>query len=147
MGRDALVVRRGADVDVTIKFHSPPTNANGNKPSVNHLDLIVGNVTGPASKGTASWEASTNPTAHVAKTFSGAEIAPLGDNWYVATCRLSNVSGPIYLRLRATNLAPGTPDMTDAAGNPLPDVAGSNTAAKAWGSLWFYSNPIWVEVQ
>jgi hypothetical protein len=57
----------------------------------------------------------------------------------------------MYFRLRGTNLAPNTPDETDAAGNPLPDYLvtanqGIDGAAEAWKDLWFYSNPIFVYV-
>ena len=147
MGNEALSVRRGKDVVVTIKFHSPAVNNNGDSPKVDHLDLIAGKVTGAAVKGTASWDASTNPTAQVIKTFKGRSIQKLGNGWYAVTYLVPNVQGPMYLRLRATNLAAGTVGMTDAAGNPLMDIPGANTAANAWKSLWFYSNPVWIDVR
>ncbi len=147
MGSEALSVRRGKDVVVTIKFHSPDVNNNGDSPKVDHLDLIAGKVTGPAIKGTASWDASTNPSAQVIRTFKGRSIQKLGNGWYAVTYLVPNVQGPMYLRLRGTNLAANTPGMTDAAGNPLMDVPGANTAANAWKSLWFYSNPVWIDVR
>jgi hypothetical protein len=147
MGSDALNVRRGSDVVVTIKFHSPPENSHGDVPTVDHLDLIAGNVTGPASKGTVSWTASTNPSTRVVRTFPRAELQSLGDGWYAAACTLTDVQGSLYLRLRATNVVPNTPVMTDVAGNPLVDVPSGNGAAKAWKSLWFYSNPLWIDVR
>ena len=67
----------------------------------------------------------------------------------------------MYLRLRGTNLAPGTPNETDAQGNPLADelsyvdvpnpsdptqTVHINTPDVAWGDLWFYSNPIFIHV-
>jgi hypothetical protein len=118
--------------------------------------------------------------------------------------RLEGVRDSQYVRLRGTNLKPGTPWETDADGNPLPDLftnqgaigsssnpavpanvnlkilcktAGSNlpendklytgTAINgcpnhlpevngqkysafdvaAWSDLWFYGNPIFVEVE
>jgi hypothetical protein len=53
----------------------------------------------------------------------------------------------MYFRLRGTNLPPDTPNETDAEGNPLADsLVGANTVAKAWADLWFYSNPIYIQV-
>jgi hypothetical protein len=147
MGRDALTVPRGKDVVVTIKFHTPLTNNNGDSPKMDHLDLIAGNVTGAAVQGTASWDASTNPTAQVVKTFEGKSLQNLGNGWYAATYLVHNVQGAMYLRLRGTNCAPNTPGATDAAGNPLMDAPGANSAANAWKTLWFYSNPVWINVK
>ena len=147
MGRDALTVRRGKDVEVTVKFHTPRVNSNGDSPMVDHVDLIAGSVTGPAVKGSASWDASTNPTAQVVKTFDRKSLKKVGEGWYSATYVVRNVQGPMYLRLRGTNLAAGTIGMTDAAGNPLMDQVGANSPANAWKSLWFYSNPIWINVR
>jgi hypothetical protein len=147
MGNDALSVRRGKDVEVTVKFHTPRVNNNGDSPKVDHLDLIAGSVSGPAVKGTASWDASTNPSAQVVATFKGKSLRNLGDGWYAATYKIHNVQGPMYLRLRGTNLAAGTPGMTDAAGNPLMDAPGASSPANAWKSLWFYSNPVWINVR
>lgn len=147
MSRDALAVRRGDDVVVTIKFHTPAENNNDEKPSVDHLDLIAGSVIGPAAKGTASWEASTNPSAHVVGTFDSGALQELGDGWYAATYLLPRVEGPMYLRLRATNVPRNTPGMTDIAGNPLMDPQSADGERTAWKTLWFYSNPIWIDIR
>ena len=58
----------------------------------------------------------------------------------------------MYYRLRGTNLAQGTPGLTDEAGNPLVDtpfnsVKGTNNAEANFADMWFYSNPIYVNVQ
>ncbi|MEI7814557.1 MAG: hypothetical protein WCJ13_07185 [Coriobacteriia bacterium] len=147
MGRDALTVSRGNGALVTIKFHTPATNNDGSSPKVDHLDLISGSVTGPAVKGTTSWDASTNPSAEVIRTFKAENLRELGNGWYAATYSLPSIHGSMYLRLRATNLAPNTPGMTDAAGNPMMDAVGANSPANAWKSLWFYSNPLWIDVR
>jgi len=69
---------------------------------------------------------------------------------------LKDVEGNMYFRLRGTNLPPGYPNETDAAGNPLIDdmVCGTGQAAplcndsnKAYADLWFYSNPIFLETE
>jgi hypothetical protein len=75
-----------------------------------------------------------------------------------------------YFRLRGTNLPVSTPNETDANGNPLIDdlsnrnsvacthadcpthlnnVAGTKYSSydvAAWSDLWFYSNPVFVQV-
>jgi hypothetical protein len=145
MGRDALVVPAGGSVTVTVKFRAPHRNNHNDPVNVDHVDLIAGDVTGPAVRGTASWDATANPTARVVKSFSGADIVDLGNGWRAATCTIDHVSGPIYLRLRGSNVPVNTLGMSDATGNPVPD---SGTAARAtWKSLWFYSNPIWIDVR
>ncbi len=107
-----------------------------------------------------------NPSARVAATFSNA-------NWTAAATRrtmtftIPNVTVPIYVRARGTNLPPGTPNVTDAAGNPLIDYDTRNVVCadpacpahmptgddgtkrvdadvRGWGSIWFYTNPIFI---
>jgi hypothetical protein len=57
----------------------------------------------------------------------------------------------MYLLLRGTNLAPGTANQTDEAGNPLSDAlameAGVDPLTKARTDLWFSSNPIFIEMR
>jgi hypothetical protein len=85
------------------------------------------------------------------------------------TFRMPAIQASQYLRLRGTNLPVSTPFETDPAGNPvkdfdavskipcaevgcpshLPVVAGvrySSLDVAAWADLWFYSNPIFIEV-
>jgi hypothetical protein len=83
----------------------------------------------------------------VIKTLTRRDWTRDRDGYYVA-----HVSVPadrdMYFRLRGTNLAPGTANETDASGNPLADsLMAPNTPAKAWADLWFYSNPIFVNVK
>ena len=52
----------------------------------------------------------------------------------------------MYFRIRGTNLALNTPDELDGEGNPLPDIAEENNGVKAFSDLWFYSNPVFVEL-
>jgi hypothetical protein len=74
-----------------------------------------------------------------------------------------------YIRLRGTNWAQGATNQTDAQGNPLvdeldyidypnpktdglkadgsPDLVHGNTPDNAWADLWFYSNPVFVDVK
>jgi hypothetical protein len=87
------------------------------------------------------------------------------------TFRIDNVTADQYVRLRGTNLPPAVPFETDSVGNPILDFnadlkipctdaacpahlvqtpAGVKTSSldvAAWADLWFYSNPIFIEVQ
>jgi len=143
---ETLIVRRGSEVWVTIRFRSPRLNNNGQVPVVNHVDLIAGPITGPAIDRTTA----ANPGARVIKRFYSYDWES-EDGWHVVRYRLTDVTAPVYLRLRGTNLAPGTPGETDAEGNPLIDspldVPCANTPQAAFADLWFYSNPVFVQVK
>lgn len=120
--------------------------------------------------------AAKNTSASVIKTFNGASWKSSGE-FHRMTFRLpAPVTASQYIRLRGTNLPPGVPNETDANGNPLADLAtNAGTPANlaipcshascpdhlavvagqkyvsydvaAWSDLWFYSNPIYVEVR
>lgn len=62
-------------------------------------------------------------------------------------CQLHNVGHDCYIRLRGTNLGVNVANET-SNGEPLSDaLMGTNNAAKAYADLWFYSNPIFADVQ
>jgi hypothetical protein len=136
---ETLNVRRGSDVWVTIRFRSPKVNYNNQAPTVNHVDLISGPITGPASDRTVD----TNPGTNVVKRFYSNDWHHEA-GWNVIRYRVSQVNAPFYLRLRGTNHPVGTG--TDAFGNPLVDT-GTNTPQAAFADLWFYSNPIFVKIE
>ena len=152
---------------------SQPLNA----PVLDHIDVIGGLVTGYVSpSNTAAYAgligsaAASNPSAALAKTFNASSWTAQADGTRRMTYRISAVSATQYLRLRGTNLPVATPFETDASGNPLLDfgsagkipcadascpahmntVAGVKYASNdvsAWSDLWFYSNPVFIEVQ
>lgn len=148
MGDEALKVKSGKDVLVVVKYHSPSRNNNGDKPNVDHIDLIGGDITPAPAKGTPGYAAATNPTTKVLRRFGKGRAQSLGKGWYADTYVLEDVDGPMYLRLRGTNLPVNTPNQLDAEGNPVVDDAiGANTPAEAYKDLWFYSNPLWIDVK
>ncbi len=148
-----------------------------NAPVLDHIDVIGGKVTGYVSPtdtanyaGLIGSPAASNPTAALAKTFNASTWTALPDGTRKMTYRIPAVTASQYVRLRGTNLPAATPYETDANGNPLLDfgsqgkvpcsdamcpshmttVAGvkySSLDVAAWSDLWFYSNPIFVEVQ
>ena len=132
-----LKVAPGASITITVSWHSPAFNNYGAVPKVNHVDLISGEVTGkisPMSPGYATQV--TNPSTKMAARFTNSAtftIKPTAD---------------MYFRLRGTNQPVDFYPQTDANGNPLNDeLEYPNDEAKAWADLWFYSNPIFIDVQ
>lgn len=126
----ALTVAPGGNVEVTIRFLDPATsNAGGQNPTVKRVDLIVGEVTGPVE----NRDADTNPTTRVEARFTANEWSTDGD-YTVITHTLENLTTDSYLRIRGTN---GT-EM-----EPSPDPTGEDP----WSDLWFYSNPVFLELR
>ena len=160
MGQD-LQAKPGQKVTITISIHSPKQNANGDAPNVNHVDLIVGNVTGLISASSPDYATKdTNPSTRVLKTFTRRNWKTSKGGWNTMTVSVG-ASNDMYFRLRGTNLAANTPNQTDAQGNPLVDTltyapipnpadggatmtAPVNSPDLAWADLWFYSNPIFL---
>jgi hypothetical protein len=124
-----LNVSRNSSMTVDISFcHPSSPNANGDSPVVNRVDLIIGDVTGVFADPTTSSTAGTR----VIERFDV-------DDWraengcFAMSYTLPSVSSPIYLRVRGTNTTELEPEL---------DLRGENP----WQDLWFYSNPIFVEV-
>ncbi len=143
-----LAAGSGSDVTVTIRFKSPATNYHGDVPVVDHVDLIAGNVTGLVDPSSPEFRTNkTNPSTHVVQRFTAADWTVDGEGFNVITTTVTDVSNDMYFRLRGTNLGVGVKNQTGAGGGPLIDMKmGKNTAAKAWADLWFYSNPIFIDV-
>lgn len=195
MGR-TLVVPSGASVTVTLAFTQPtapnfsPYSFNNplltpvgiaqplNRPIVDHVDIIRGDVTGvipPGAPGYAFPAGTTaasvanyvaNPSAQVVATFNNATWTAAGQR-RTMTYTIPSVTAPTYVRARGTNIPPGTPFVTDAAGNPLLDFTTSANApcadpacpphmpitggvrrvsndVRGWANVWFYTNPIFI---
>ncbi|HEX3077636.1 MAG TPA: hypothetical protein VHQ24_12305, partial [Lachnospiraceae bacterium] len=153
-------------VKLTIKFQSPSTNNYAqytahstevtNQVSVDHVDLICGEITGKLN--TSEYGKESNPTTTILKSFNKKDWgAPDAKGFYTITYEVTADKNRYY-RLRGTNLAAGTVGYTDESGNPLKDAAYSKTSVpdfntrvnqindRNYRSLWFYSNPIFVYV-
>uniref|UniRef100_UPI000D367333 S-layer protein n=1 Tax=unclassified Variovorax TaxID=663243 RepID=UPI000D367333 len=153
----------GETLSVTIRFKSPERNnyeyqlgsgvfANV-KPVVDHIDLIVGDVTGPETPGTPGYARDTNPSTRVLKRFTRSDWK-LDADGYFAVSYTVKAGNNQYFRLRGTNLGTDVPNET-AAGEPLPDAQTTGTDnvarfnainARNYSDLWFYSNPVFVKV-
>jgi hypothetical protein len=174
---EKLVVRPGADIVVAIvvrdpegtnyspySFDNPSLQQIGvkqplNKPVLDHVDVIRGNVTGYKQPGSADYAGEwprtwlANPDLATvpagAKNTSAAMIKSFDKHAWTAvhrdpefkvmSLRIRNVKGSQYVRLRGTNLPPNVPFETDANGNPLPDLhtnaTTTNVATQQVGSL------------
>lgn len=129
---ERTIVFRGDDVQVVIDIDLPrEPNFNGDVPRLAHVDLIAGPVTGR----NADPDSLTAPGTTVVETFE----VPARGRRVRFRYRFRNVREPFYLRLRGSD-----GNELDANGDPLVDVSGD---ADPWTDLWFYSNPVFVEVQ
>jgi hypothetical protein len=125
----SLKVGSGSDVEVTIRFLDPVSlNAGGRDPSVSRVDLIVGQITGPV----ADRSIDTNSTARVVARAFDPDWRTDGA-YRVMTYRLENVDTDSYLRVRGTNGQELEPEEDPAGEDP-------------WADLWFYANPIFLDV-
>ncbi|MEV4627289.1 phosphoesterase [Micromonospora sp. NPDC049523] len=121
--------RNRTDVEIEIKFRPlEGKNAHGDRPQVRRVDLIVGQVTGP----NANLDADTNPTTRVAARFGPRDWRQQGRD-YVIRYTLRGVESDMYARVRGTSTDEAEP-LADGKENP-------------WDDLWFYSNPVFVQVR
>lgn len=125
-----LPVGKGRDVTVTVRFKDPESrNANGDNPKVARVDLIVGDVRGMATDRTSDKNESTKVIAR----FTEKEWTRSGD---VSTLSftLARLDRNVYIRVRGTSTQEAEPAMDQPGENP-------------WQDLWFYSNPVFVEIR
>ena len=151
---ETLRVERGDRVEISVAFRSPEFNNNGDAPRVDHIDLIAGRVgrEGEARAPARTNATSTRPPGSPPGSPPGLDVRK---GLLPGEDRRRTRRRAMYFRLRGTNLPPSTPGETDEEGNPLSDdeACGKdqappkcNTREKAYADLWFYSNPIFVEI-
>ncbi|MCZ2497917.1 hypothetical protein GN316_14220 [Xylophilus sp. Kf1] len=120
--------------------------------------------------------AATNPSAKIAKVFNARNWTAAADGTLSMSYIVPAANVSQYFRLRGTNMPASVPGETDANGNPLLDFGSSpanstlagtipctDAACPAhlrtvggvkystfdvagWADLWFYSNPVYIEV-
>jgi hypothetical protein len=108
-----------------------------NKPSLDHVDLITGKITGvvapdaagyavPNAAGTAGAAIVYNPTATIAQQILAKQMHREHRDHGAVRLRFTTTftagNTPFYIRARGTNIPNGTPNVTDTAGNPLLDA-------------------------
>lgn len=125
-----LPVRPRTDVTVTIRFRDPVgPNPGGSDPSVQRVDLIAGDVRGAL----ADRHHDKNDTTKVVGRFTARDWKVQGDAFTITTT-IPRLERSVYLRVRGTSTMEMEPAMDPPGENP-------------WTDLWFYSNPIFLEVR
>lgn len=124
-----LHAHAGAPLQVTIRVRDPAgRNHAGQTPEVARVDLIVGQVTGPAS----DRDSDHNPSTRVLRRFTAADWVREGE-YLRMTHTLPAQTTPGYLRVRGTNTAELEPAVDPRGEDP-------------WSDLWFYSNPVFIDL-
>jgi hypothetical protein len=125
-----LPLSPGRSVRVTIRVRDPEgPNHRGDTQRVARVDLIVGEIAGAVTERTQD----TNPTTRVVRRFAEGDWTRRGE-WLTMNHTLRNVRRASYLRVRGTS----TREL-----EPSPDPRGEDP----WTDLWFYANPIFLEVR
>ncbi|GII52341.1 histidinol-phosphatase [Planotetraspora thailandica] len=132
-----LHVRKGSKVEISIEITlaNRPNWAN-EIPTLARVDVIQGDVTGPAS----NKDTFTTPKTKVVKSYE----VNKNTGTVRFTYQVGAVDRPIYVRLRGTDgnrSAQGLLGASVDPHGPAIDVFGD---ADPWHDLWFYSNPIWI---
>jgi hypothetical protein len=138
--------------------------------------VLTGVAGDPAATYKADDPATLNTSAKKVKTFNSTNWTATAGGIRTMTYVVTAAQASSYYRLRGTNLPPSTPNETDADGNPLIDysvlpfdvtkpgnvpctdalcpshlrtingVKYSGFDVAAWADLWFYSNPVYIEI-
>ncbi|WP_018759104.1 S-layer homology domain-containing protein [Paenibacillus terrigena] len=163
-----LQVTEGDLTTISIRFKSPEHNNYApisphntsvtNDTKVDHVDLISGEVTGKLDESQYASN-TTNATTKVIKRFTQDDWGqPDAEGYYTVSYKVPADTNRYY-RLRGTNLGTDVAGFT-ASGEPLQDQSfdrGSDTPEqneerfnnindRNYTGLWFYSNPIFVDV-
>ncbi|MGF1502337.1 MAG: hypothetical protein ACFBSD_11030 [Paracoccaceae bacterium] len=109
-----------------------------NEPVLSHIDVIRGDVTGLISPDQPEYFTNVaNPTVEIFGTVDNmaGEFTADGE-FLVATGSIpaATISNEMYFRVRGTNIPKGTPNETDADGNPLLDDFASLIPCTAEGN-------------
>lgn len=172
---ETLNIEEGDKITVQIRFKTPEKNnckAGENAssgyvcqpPSVHHVQLIQGRINPSRASKLLADGTTPNPDFNaVDETVAGIVAIFDASSWIVdaegyTTMRyvVPSVEADMFFRIRGTNLdyevvkmdSTGTKIIygTDVNGSPLKNTPGTNSADMAWDDLWFYSNPIFVDV-
>lgn len=170
MGSD-LEITEGDDYTLTIRFKSPETNnykpitehetTVTNKVKIDHVDLIAGDITGKISPDSPSYSKETNESTEVIARFTEDDWTVDSEGYNVIKYKIKDADRSKYYRLRGTNLGTDVEGETEN-GNPLIDESFdysgtpteeeneerfNNLNDRNYSDMWFYSNPIFVNVK
>lgn len=108
-----------------------------NQPVLDHIDVITGDITGRIAPTDPAYSTNvSNPTTRIFATFDSSNWTAGADGVKTMSWRvpLSAVHNSFYVRVRGTNMPQGTPNETDASGNPLGDHLADNVPCTATGA-------------
>ena len=122
-------IKKGEDVTVTVRFKDPDTlNSWKQNPKVTRVDLIIGNV----SKLVTDRNSDRNPTTQVIERFTESDWTAIGP-FREITYTIYKLRKDSYIRIRGTNSNELEPREDEKGESP-------------WDELWFYSNPIFIDI-
>ncbi len=150
---DSLYTQKGEDVELTIRFKpsegNPYTDEHSiDAPVVDHIDLIGGEMVEPAKPGTLEYSLAYNRTTRLHHRFMIDDYQIDDDGYYTLTHTIENVDKDMYFRIRGTDIELNSERM-DRDGNPNVDFRRASGASNEdnYNSLWFYSSPIYLNVE
>jgi hypothetical protein len=130
MGGTLMLDKPGEDVEIRIRMRVPDgPNFGGLRPQLNHIDLISGDILGPA----ASRETISNPTTKLVARIPAGDLRREG-GLLTLTHLFPKVRQSFYVRIRGTNRDLPQPEKDKKVSNP-------------WEDLWFYSNPVMIRIR
>ena len=126
---EEITVPGGSEVTINIRVRDPelPNFANEN-PTVARVDLITGEVLGRSSDPSIN----KNDTTKVIARFSETDWRKEGE--FLLMQHRMTVDSAQYIRVRGTNTGELEPQMDPPGENP-------------WSDLWFYSNPVFINLE
>lgn len=127
---DTIEVDAGERIAIDIRVRDPEgDNTRGDSPVVRRVDLIMGH----SELSFSDINRNSNPTTRVIRRFTAEDWTPNGE-FLTMTIMIDDVDQDFYVRVRGTS--------TDQL-EPEPDPRGDDP----WSDLWFYSNPVFVDVE
>lgn len=129
MGSTLALEHAGQDVEIILRLRVPQReNFGKRRPALHHVELIAGDILGPAK----DRDSMTNPTTKVVAQMPAREADRQGE-FLVFRYRFSKVRKSFYVRVRGTNTDVDAPQADSLMVDP-------------WEDLWFYGNPVFVRV-
>lgn len=120
-----LLFAEGNDIEIVLRIRpAQRQNLAGLVPVLHHIDLIVGEITGPVPHR----DTLHHPTARVERSWL-LNQSSRRDGWLEFRHRLRAVRDSLFLRVRGTNTDVDSPRIDPLNIDP-------------WRDLWFYSNPV-----
>ena len=133
-----------------------------NEPELAHVELIAGKVSGLIPVSSPEYYNPLAPeTTQIVASYDPSNWGTAPQKKMKYTFKAMHDS---YIRGRGSNIPPNTPYKRDADGNPLADNLSDNVACddalcpphvggimnfdlEAWSDIWFYTNPIFIEIE